>query len=283
MSCPLGLSAVRACCPALCRCSISTLRFFGSSSPITLLPSILSVYLLRYVLFYSFLLFVTFLRLFDTFLFYGSISPFIPFIPSPYYIPPIVPPFLSPFPFPPVSPFFPVSRGFSGLFGSFRWSWSGPGGAGSQAVTLAFGRRSGRRSCLLRLCLLSFSAVLVSSFCASFPSALVPAPALRYSGLVFFARAGRGMVRADLHKKSGAAALVRRRRSWACILFSGCKGQDDYCGADQAINSCSHVFPVSVNKSHFRGLRSEVRRGGRSVRIPLVTLQSRHSSGRERP
>lgn len=202
LSCPLGLSAVRACCPALCRCSISTLRFFGSSSPITLLPSILSVYLLRYVLFYSFLLFVTFLRLFDTFLFYGSISPFIP-LSSPFIlIPPIIPPFpFSPV-FPPVSPFFPVSRGFSGLFGSFRWSWSGPGGAGSQAVTLAFGRRSGRRSCLLRLCLLSFSAVLVSSFCASFPSALVPAPALRYSGLVFFARAGRGMVRADLHKKA---------------------------------------------------------------------------------
>lgn len=52
-----------------------------------------------------------------TFPYYGSISPFIPFIPSPYYNPPIVPPFLSPLPF---SPCFPLFPGFPWFFGAFR-------------------------------------------------------------------------------------------------------------------------------------------------------------------
>lgn len=195
MSCPLGLSAVRACCPALCRCSISTLQFLGNSFPITLLPSILSVYLLRYVLFYSFLLFVTFLRLFDTFPFYGSISPFIP-LSSPFIlIPPIIPPFpFSPV-FPPVSPFFPVSRGFSGLFGAFRLV----------PLVLVRSGRSGIAGCYT--CLWSSVPAPVPSFPAvplvlrGGPLAVLPGlppsapahcPAHLYSGLVFFARASWG-------------------------------------------------------------------------------------------
>lgn len=69
LSCPFVLSAVRACRPALCRCVISTLRFFGSSSPVTFLLLFSTfhhtVTFFRYVpflpLFVMFLLLVTFL------------------------------------------------------------------------------------------------------------------------------------------------------------------------------------------------------------------------------
>lgn len=241
----LSWPAVRACCPALCRCFISTLRFFGSSSPVTFLLLFSTfhhaVTFFRYVpflpLFVMFLLLVTFLLKREPIPLY-----------SPYSLLSIYPPYSPPFlPFPPCFPLFPPFGLFPMVLRGFSVCSGGPGlvraERGAQAVTLAYWQRSRRRSCLLRLFLLSFSAVLVPSFRASFPSALVRCPSVRFSGLVFFARAGRGRSAAE-RTKSGAAALVRRCRSLACVLFSGRKGQDDYCGADQAINRCSHIVKL---------------------------------------
>ena len=243
----LSWPAARACCPALCRCFISTLRFFGSSSPVTFLLLFSTfhhaVTFFRYVpflpLFVMFLLLVTFLLKREPIPLY-----------SPYSLlsiyPPYSPPFLPFFPFSPCSP----------LLGCFPW-FSG-GFRAVPAVLVRSGRSWERR--LLHLPIGSGPGVGPAFFgCSSCPSRWSLRGPLRLPALlrlsvvllsVFpclsFSRARGGADRRQSAQKSGAAALVRRRRSGACILFSGCKGQDDYCGADQAINSCSHVFPVSV-------------------------------------
>ena len=251
MSCPFVLSAVRACRPALCRCVISTLRFFGSSSPVTFLLLFSTfhhaVTFFRYVpflpLFVMFLLLVTFLLKRENIPLY-----------SPYSLLSIYPPYSPPFlPFFPFSPCFPPLRLFPAVFLGFSACSGGPGpvraererrmlhlpiGSGPGVGPAFFGcsscpsrrswcRPSGRPS-LLRL-----SVVLLSVF-----------PCLSFS------RARGGADRRQIAQKSRAAALVRRRRSWACVSFfgppslSGRQGQDDYCGANKAVNRCSHIVKL---------------------------------------
>lgn len=197
-----------------------------------------------------------------TFPLYGSISPFIPLIPFYLSNPPIIPPSFPFSPFPPVSPFAAVSRGFSVVFGLFRRSWSGPGGAGS----------AGGYTCLLAAVPASVRpSSAVPLVLRGGPGAVLPGvlPFCSCSGSVcpffraclFRARgAGRigGRSGREYAQKSGAAALVRRRRSWACILFSGCKGKDDYNRANQAINRCSHIVKLLCGRrlgaaGQFRG------------------------------
>ena len=203
-------------------CLLSILRAFAVTlSPYTL-SHITYCFLICYILSLyadSFPLYIT--SFFPAiFLFYGRISPFIPLIPFYLSNPPIIPPSFPFSPFPPVSPFAAVSSGFSVLFGLFRWSWSGPGGAGSAVCytcLLAAVPASVRASSAALLVLLGGPGAVLPGLP---PSALVRCPSVRFSVLVFFARAGRGGSAAE-RTKSGAAALVRRRRSWACIPFSG--------------------------------------------------------------
>lgn len=186
--------------------------------------------------FYSYLYLLCYVSL------YGRISPYIPLSSPLFHIPPIIPPFpFSPV-FPPVPPFWAASRGFPGLFGLFRWSWSGPGGAGSvggYTCLLAAVPESVRASSAALL-------VLLGGPCAVLP-AVLPFCACSGSGDPLFRAClfrARELGRIGNKKRSGGACSASSLR--ACILFSGCKGQDDYCGADQAINRCSHIFPVSV-------------------------------------
>ena len=144
-----------------------TYAFFGDSFPVCVLPYYLYVLPFCYVLFYRLLLFVLFLRLFDTFSLYRYVSiPFLFFFSPLFFIPPIIPPFpfFPSFPF--LSPFGLFSGlflGFSGVFSGAHWVSFGGSAAGSISPALA---------------LLVLGSALLASLCLSSAGPPVAGPGL---------------------------------------------------------------------------------------------------------